>query len=576
MNRRKGLSLTLVAILAACTAYCPSEAQIIADSRTFLHPALQIFPVSTVASPGAKNLREFRVSEEFGLSEAKDDSPSPDNKRRFIADSNSVSKLAKKKIKMPEPVHVRGLPDIPVELANELSRYTNFRSATLAGWHPTEKEMLILCNLCQNTQVFRVKCPGGNRFQLTFEKDSVVFSSARARTASYDPQSGKFFVFSKDQGGTENNQTYRYDFDTGHITLLTDGTSRNTPGIWSNSGKHLAYESNRRNGRDLDLYLIDPREPESDRMLTQVGGGGWTILDWSPDDRKILVRKHRSIVESYIWQFDSQTGVAELLAPTSGAVEISYKNARYSQDGKGLFVLTDKDSEFLRLAYLELSTGKHTYLSLPIDWDVDKFNLTKDRSKIAYTTNENGVSVLHVYFIDTQVTKTFKQLPKGVVSAMEWHANGVELGFSFDSRKSPHDVYSMNVDSGEHCRWTESETGGINAENFDEPDLVDWISSDKLKFFGYVYRPPAKFTGKRPVIVYFHGGPEGQYRPTFIGRSNYFISELGIAMVFPNVRGSTGYGKTFLGLDDGLLRANCYEDMKATLDWIATQDDLDA
>lgn len=530
-----------------------------------LAAALMLICLDIATGPACalESLREIRVREADNLSGGA-------ARHRLAA-----SMVAKQKVRLPDQFHVRGLPEIPLELANELSRYTNFRSASLASWHPLKREMLVISNLSQNSQVFRVKHPGGNRFQLTFEKDSVIFSSARARTAAYDPVAGDFFVFSKDLGGTENNQNYRYDFATGHITLLTDGKSRNTPGVFSNDGRLIAYESNRRNGRDMDLYLVDPRNPASDRMLTQVGGSGWTILDWSPDDRKILVRKHRSVVESYIWQFDSQTGVADLIAPTSGAVEISYRNACYSRDGKGLYVLTDKDSEFLRLAYLDLATGKHTYLSPSIDWDVDKFALSQDRSKIAYTTNENGLSVLHVYLVEDQTTRNFSALPSGIVSSMEWHRNGVDLGFSFDSRKSPHDAYSIDVETGELSRWTESETGGINAETFDEPDLVKWTSTDRLSFYGYVYRPPARFKGKRPVIVYFHGGPEGQYRPGFIGRSNYFISELGIAMVFPNVRGSSGYGKTFLRLDDGLLRANTYEDMKTTIDWIKTQEDLD-
>lgn len=470
---------------------------------------------------------------------------------------------------------ITGLPKLTTKLADELSRYTNFRSASLADWHPEKRELLIITDLTESSQIHQVKMPGGARYQLTFEKDNVLWLGSATRTASYDPVNAKFIVFSKDLGGTENNQTYRYDFDSGNITRLTDGKSRNTPGRWSNSGRWLAYESNRRNKRDTDLYLINPRKPKSDHLLTIVGGGGWRILDWSPDDSKILVKKYRSIHESYLWEFDTQTGAAELVYPKSGGEKISFKYAQYDKDGKNIYVLTDKDSEFLRLAELNVASGSIQYLSPEINWDVDQMKVSKDRTQIAYATNENGISVLHVYNTVDEQTKSFRNLAPGVISGIKWHHCGKEIGFSFASRTSPHDVYSLSLDSGEMTQWTFSETGGINPEKFDEPELVEWTSFDKVKFSGYVYRPPDKYNAKRPVIIYFHGGPEGQFRPRFIGRRNYFISELGIAFVCPNIRGSSGYGKSFLQLDDGILRANAYKDIKAVLDWVKADPNLD-
>lgn len=479
-------------------------------------------------------------------------------------------------VKDSTDLNMSGLPPVPESLANKLSRFTNFRSATIADWHPLSETMLIITNLCQNTQVHQVLMPGGARFQLTFEKDNVLWLGATAKTASYDPVKGEFFIFSKSRGGDENNQNYRYDFNSGKISLLTDGKSRNTPGVWSNSGRLLAYESNRRTGRDMDLYLVDPRDKASDRMLTVVGGGGWTILDWSPDDRHILVRKHTSILESYLWSFDATTGNATLLFPKTGLERIAYKDAQFSKDGKGLYVLTDKDSEYLRLAYVDIESGVHQYLSPAVNWDVDKFTMSKDRSKIAFTLNEDGYSRLYVYDIESKSSRHIGHLGDGIVSSLLWHGNGNEVGFSFSSRTSPHDVYSLDVDTDVLRRWTSSETGGINPETFDIPELVRWKSPDDVEFSGYMYKPKeGTHPGKRPVIIYFHGGPEGQHRPGFIGRNNYLINELGVAMVFPNVRGSTGYGKTFLKLDDGLLRANAYKDIKTVLDWVKTQDDLD-
>src|SRR5207237_1106970 len=197
---------------------------------------------------------------------------------------------------------------------------------------------------------------------------------------------------------------------------------------------------------------------------------------------------------------------------------------------------------------------QHNYLSSHISWDVDEFDLSYDGRTIAFVTNEDGFGVLHLLDTKTAKEKPVPDLPKGIASGGRWHKNNRDLGFNITSARSTSDVYSLDVQTGKVDRWTYSETGGLNTANFSEPQLIHWKSWDGREISGFLYRPPAKFTGKRPVIVNIHGGPEGQFRPGFLGRNNYYLNELGLAMIFPNVRGSTGYGKTFLTMDNGLLR----------------------
>jgi dipeptidyl aminopeptidase/acylaminoacyl peptidase len=159
---------------------------------------------------------------------------------------------------------------------------------------------------------------------------------------------------------------------------------------------------------------------------------------------------------------------------------------------------------------------------------------------------------------------------------LNWHANNKDLGFTLTSARSPADVYSLDVTTNKVDRWTVSETGGLNTTTFSEPELVRWKSFDGQTISGFLYRPPAKFTGKRPVMINIHGGPEAQFRPTFLGRLNYYLNELGVAVIFPNVRGSSGYGKTFLKLDNDYKREDSVKDIGALLDWIGTQPTLDA
>ncbi|MDX2229097.1 MAG: prolyl oligopeptidase family serine peptidase [Leptolyngbyaceae cyanobacterium bins.349] len=467
-----------------------------------------------------------------------------------------------------ENLVVQGVPEIPLSLVEQVKRYTEFRGAVLASWHPTKREILISTRLCNLPQVHAVRSPLGARKQLTF------FSEPPSG-ASYQPTQGDYFVFSKDLGGNEFSQNYRYDLTTGEATLLTDGKSRNSRGVWSTRGDRMAYTSTRRTGKDNDLYLIDPRNPKSDRLLAELEGGGWGAMDWSPDDRQLLVMQFVSANESYLWRFDTQSGQRTLLTP-KGKEPVAYDGAVFSKDGKGLYVVSDRDSEFQRLAYLDLSSQRFTPLSDKIKWDVEDVALSDDGRHLAFVTNEDGISVLHLLDTKTRKEKTVPKLPNGLIIGLQWHPNNRDLGFTFTSARSNADVYSLDITTNQLQRWTESETGGLNIENFSAAELVRWKSFDGKTISGFLYRPPRRFTGKRPVIIDIHGGPESQSRPGFLGRQNYYLNELGVALLYPNVRGSSGYGKTFLKLDNGYLREDSVKDIGALLDWIATQPDLDA
>ena len=461
-----------------------------------------------------------------------------------------------------------GIPPIQAAIAREVGRYTEFRSAALSSWNPARREMLITTRFGDVPQIHYVKFPGGARTQLTFFADRVA-------GASFGPKRDDYFLFSKDVGGGEWFQLYRYDRASGTITLLTDGKSRNILGPWSNAGDKLAYTSTRRNGKDLDLYVMNPKDPTSDRMLAQVEGGGWLPIDWSPDDRAILVLEGISANESYLWLFDASTGTRKLLTPKGGTEQVCYTNAKLSKDGKGIYVTTDKNSEFQRLAYLDFSTNDYKFLTDYIAWDIDEFDLSRDGTKLAFIANENGVGILHLLNTATGKELPVPRLPMGIISGVQWHNDNKYLGFNLVSARSTSDVYSLDVSTGNVDRWTFSETGGLNIDNFSEPELITWKTFDGKTISGFLYRPPEQFTGKRPVVVNIHGGPEGQFRPGFLGRNNYLLNELGVAIIFPNIRGSSGYGKTFLKIDNGFLREDAYKDIGFLLDWIKAQPTLD-
>jgi dipeptidyl aminopeptidase/acylaminoacyl peptidase len=464
---------------------------------------------------------------------------------------------------------IEGIPQVPGSLAEAVGRYTEFRRAAFLSWHPAKREMLIRTRFAETPQIHLVQSPGGARTQLTFFTDPV-------RGAAYPPKGGDWFVFGKDSGGNEFFQLYRYDTDTGNVTLLTDGKSRNSYAVLSDNGDRMAYGSTRRNGKDVDVYVLSPTDPRSDRMLARLDGSGWRPQDWSPDDRTLLVLEFISANESRLWLFDAATGQKALLTPNEGAEPVSYGAGRFSRDGKGLYVTTDRGAEFHRLAYIDLATKTHAYLTDSIKWGVEDFALSRDGKWLAFVTNEDGVSVLRVLDTTTGRAQTVPKFPVGIISGLQWHSSRPELGFTVESVRSPADAYSLNIATEKMERWTYSETGGLNTKNFPEPELVRWRSFDGRTISGFLYLPPARFAGKRPVALGIHGGPESQARPHFLARHNYWLNELGVALLYPNIRGSSGYGKTFLKLDDGALREHAYKDIGALLDWIATRPELDA
>ncbi len=472
-------------------------------------------------------------------------------------------------IRPGENLVIQGLPAIPASLADEVRRYTESRSASFADWHPTERAMLISTRFANTAQIHRVRQPGGARTQLTFFNEPI-------NGATYEPRTGRYFLFTKDVGGNEFGQIYRYDVADGRVTLLTDGGRSQNGGIeWSTRGDKIAYGSTRRNGADRDIYVMDPLDPKTDRLVLEVTGGGWSVLDWSPDDRQLLIGEYLSVSESRLWLLDLQSGQKSLLTEP-GTESVSYRNAQFSKDGAGLYLTTDKDSEFQRLSYMDLATRQTAVLVDSIPWDVEGLDLSPDGRRIAFGTNEAGISRLYLFDVVGRKLQRVDAVPTGTAGGLKWHPKGRDLAFTTSSARSPSDVYSLDTETGEMSRWTESELGGLVATELSEPKLVSWPSFDSREITGFLYEPPARFTGKRPVMIVIHGGPEGQSRPGFLGRSNYFLNEQGVALLLPNVRGSTGYGKSFVKLDNGLLREDSVKDIGALLDWIGKQPNLDA
>ncbi len=453
----------------------------------------------------------------------------------------------------PEALVADGVPPVPDKVVEETRPYMENRSAGFLGWNVNDKSMLISTRFGNVNQLHRVAGPMMDRQQISFEAEPVA--------GTWSPN-GDTLLVQKDVGGSEFFQLYT--LANGKLTLLTDGKSRNGINAWSKDGELVAYTSTVRNGTDNDIYVMNPRDPKTARMVKQVAGGGWALADFAPDKKSAVVVEYKSVTNSDPYLLDLATGTTTPIGDVSK--DIAYGGGQFAPDGQ-FWATSDEGSDFQRLGILDLKTGKFTPKNPEKKWDVQGFDISDDGSFIAYTVNEAGIDKLRIMDVATGSVREVAGLPAGGIGGLEIAPWG-NIGFSLTAAKSPTDAYSVDPRTMTVTRWTQSETGGLDPNVNVEPEFVEVKSFDGEPVSGFLYRPdPNKFPGKRPLIVNIHGGPEGQSTPGFLGRTNYLLNELGIAVFFPNVRGSTGFGKRFVSLDNGpFKREDSVKDIGAFLD----------
>ncbi len=468
------------------------------------------------------------------------------------------------------------VPSIDPALIEQLSRYQNTRGAGVEGW-TNDGCLLISTRFAETAQVHRVCQPLGMREQLTFYPEPIS-----GVTASPAKAWRKGFVFAKDKGGDEFSQLYWFDEATRSTTLLTDGKrSQNGGTTLTRDGGLMAYSSTARNGADRDIWIRNTRTGESRLLLKE--GGSWTPMDFSPDGKELLVMKYVSAAESYPGAVNVETGKLEMF-PVDGG-KASFGRFAFAPDGKGVYFISDEPldgqaQEFKSLRYHDIHTNQLRRVGPVIDWDVQGFDISQDGSRLAYTSNEDGITHLRVLALPSMQEVALPELPIGVISGASFSPDGKRLAVTLNSATSPSDIYVIDLAAQQSTRWTRSEVGGLDASTFVAPSLIRYPTFDQLdgkpRTIPAFYYKPAKASGKLPVIINIHGGPEGQSYPSFNPTAQFLANEMGVAMLVPNVRGSSGYGKTYLSLDNAEKREDSVRDIGALLDWIAQQPELDA
>ena len=500
----------------------------------------------------------------------------------------------------PAALLLQGVPPVPAAMADAVVRFSDFAGHELQDWHPSRRELLATHRPAGGNiaQLFRVTAPGAPGTPST-QPEALTDGPEPIAAAWYVPQGdGQNIVLARGTGGNEVYQLYRLTPPSRSQTLLTDPDQRHNLDVWLNRSARALVSSvpldrtasgGRRTEVSTTLWLLDPARPGERRDLATLPGGGWGAAAVSPDDRQAALLRYVSATETEIWLLDLTSGAHRrvLPAPVASGASASAKPATpsayfpqaFSADGQTLFLISDQASEFRELMALNLASGALQRLSAQLPWDVESAQLAPNGQLLALQLNVAGREELRL--IDARSGQDLAlpglaNLPAGSVQRLLFHRQTGELAFGLGGARGPGQIHSFNLASASSEAWTRARLHpALDVSGLTEQQIVRWTSFDGRSISGLLNRPPARFTGRRPVLINIHGGPESQAKIGFAGRNNYLLQALGVAIIQPNVRGSSGYGKTFVALDNGRLREDSVKDIGALLDWIAGQPDLD-
>lgn len=464
---------------------------------------------------------------------------------------------------IPKNIETYNVPPLNTQLGARLNQYANTRSAFVYGWQ--DDTLLIGTRFSETTQMHRVKQPLGYRQQLTFLPEPLA-GAAIPKSGAKDK-----ILISWDEGGSEFDQLFLFDVNTGTSSMVSDGKSLYGAMQWASDEQSFIYVTTERNGRNWDIHQQDLMGNK--KVLLETEQGYWYPVDWSADGERLLVKHRVSINESSIYELVIATGELTKLVGAAPGESVSIGHASYDNED-GVYYTSDADSEFLRLHRLELATGKIQVITKDVQWNVEGFVLSPDYKYLAYSVNEEGFSKLTVLNLYNNRPVRLNNPPQGIMTGFAFSPDSKKLALSINTPISPTDVYVIDIRRSKTTRWTQSEVGGMDTNKFVDAELFRYSSFDKRSIPAFIFKPDTP--GPHPVVVLIHGGPEAQYRPYFSTTVQSYVNEMNVAVIAPNVRGSNGYGKSYLQLDNGFKREDSVQDIGALLDWIGQQDDLRA
>jgi dipeptidyl aminopeptidase/acylaminoacyl peptidase len=461
-----------------------------------------------------------------------------------------------------------------------ISRYLNVRLAYFPSFSSDGGHIAFITDITGVPQAWRVLIKPGEipwPEQLTFGDDRVL-------GVWHSPAQGDGrVIYARDRGGNENAQLFLLDPESSEERLLTEGFdgAMHIFGEWSPSGDRILFGANRRNPGLFDLYIQDVASGEARLVWQNDNRGFLQSIQFSPDQTRSAVTVAASSFNCSIVEVNLETGEGRVASPEG---EARYDEMVYAPDGRSLYVVTDLGSDFNYLGRLDLGSGEVRRI-VEHDWDVEMLAVSPDGEHLAYSLNVDGVSELHLLEIASGNNRKAGgplEAP-GVIGFTDYRLtfsqDSRRLAFSYMSATRTSDVYVWDVRSDEVFPATQSSHGGLPSEAFVSPELVRFPTFDKdgdetRRIPAWFFRPRGADDRPVPAVVIVHGGPESQFRPFFNWFAQYLLNQ-GYAVLAPNVRGSTGYGKAYGHLDDVRKRMDSVADLAHGATWLAKQPRID-
>ncbi|MFB6262194.1 MAG: prolyl oligopeptidase family serine peptidase [Bradymonadaceae bacterium] len=431
--------------------------------------------------------------------------------------------------------------------------YLNIRSARNASPASDADRVAFLTDIGGTPQAWCLDEPLAWPNQLTFFEDRLLF-------VDLHPE-GHRLAFGKDQGGDERQRIYTVPTDGGTPSQLSPTDAKHMWGGWSPDGERVAWSHNGRNGRDFDVYLADAGTGEEERVHR--AEGFVFVADWMPGGERLLVNELHSNVDSDLYLLDLDSGERRHLTPHDD--DALYRDPTPTPDGRSIYLHTDEDRDFSTLARYDVDDDELTLVG-DRDWDRESLDVSDDGQWLASTLNVDGYSELELRNLRSGEVRTSDTFETSIVSGLEFAPKSATLAATVTGPDDTTDVWTVDVESDDARRWTRSSTGGVPRDTFVAPRLVRFESFDGLEVPAF-YSTPPDAEPPYPVLVDVHGGPEAQRRPRLSPTTQYFVHR-GFAVFEPNVRGSRGYGKAYMALDDVRNRMDSVADLNAGWEWL--------
>ena len=441
------------------------------------------------------------------------------------------------------------------------ARYLNVRAAYAPSFSPDGKGLSFLSDITGVAEVWSV--PVDIHTTMPAWPTQLTFRSERVAGAEFSPMTNTLLL-TADTGGNELTQLSLLSADGATLTELTNQPEIIYTGAsWSPDGQHIIYASNERDRRYFDIYERHLKNGRIAQLVCQDGNN--YPRRYSPDGKQIIFSRSESNVRNQLFLLDIATGEVQPLTPEVKQGQAIHAVASWSADRKGLYLLSNRNRQFINLAWIDLVSTELTYLR-DDQWDVENLALTEDGTRMALVTNEDGYARLELFDV-AQGWESRKplplpsNLPKGVLGELTWSNDGKRLAFTLYSASSAVDIWVWDVDERILWQATRSAVGGIPQDTFVTPTLLHYPTFDSRQIPAFLYLPKGEQQHNLPVVVFVHGGPEGQSRPVFNPVIQY-LANCGYAVFVPNVRGSTGYGYEYQSLDDVRRRMDSVADLQ--------------